>query len=42
MSKECRNCEEELTQAEKSYGWEDTCFSCIRESASQEELFNLS
>ena len=42
MAKYCRNCEECLTTSERSYGWKDTCFDCIRETADQEELFNLS
>ncbi len=38
----CRNCGENiLSQKEKSYGWGDTCFDCIRETADQEELFYL-
>lgn len=41
MSKECRNCGEKLTYKEKLYGWGNTCFPCIEETASEEELYYL-
>lgn len=36
---ECRNCGDDLTKEERSYGWKDTCFLCIKETASEEELY---
>ena len=38
---ECRNCGDILNSEEKKYGWGDTCFPCVKESAGEEELFNL-
>ena len=36
--KECRNCAEIISEEEAEYGWGDTCFICIKESASEEEI----
>jgi len=40
MAKECRNCGESLSKEETRYGWGDTCFICVKESASEDEIID--
>lgn len=36
---ECRTCGSELTDDEKSFGWSDTCFQCVKESMTPDEYY---